>query len=98
MTYKPQWRSGVARNEVAFSHCRDEAAPVKGSQHDVDEQRQLIGAHLSRGRLGHAFGRTSPAPTRSSRHIADVSAPFWRRVLEALHALGHQGGRSVRRP
>jgi hypothetical protein len=28
------------RNEVPFSHCRDEAAPVKGSQHDVDEQEQ----------------------------------------------------------
>jgi hypothetical protein len=32
MTYKPQWRFGVCRNEVAFSHCRDEAAPVKGKR------------------------------------------------------------------
>ena len=38
------------RNEVAFSHCRDEAAPVKGSQHDVDEQEQGSRRTFSRKR------------------------------------------------
>ena len=38
------------RNEVAFSHCRDEAALVKGSQHDVDEQEQGSRRTFSRKR------------------------------------------------
>jgi hypothetical protein len=38
------------RNEVAFSHCRDEAAPVKSSQHDVDEQEQGSRRTFSRKR------------------------------------------------